>query len=151
MGKGKRHDVAMTPDEMAATLVAGHTMSLATIAVDGWPHVTAVWYAFVDGAIVFMTHHGSQKHRNLQRDNRVVGLVEAGRVYEQLRGVQFRGVAQEVLDDATRVKLASAITVKYHDEPPGDLASSIRRRAVYVVTLQSHASWDHRKLAEPGW
>ena len=58
-----------------------------------------MWYALVDDQIVFMTHRGSQKHHNLQRDHRVAGLVEQGRRYEQLRGVQFRGLARETIDE----------------------------------------------------
>jgi nitroimidazol reductase NimA-like FMN-containing flavoprotein (pyridoxamine 5'-phosphate oxidase superfamily) len=136
----------MTAAEVSDLLTAGRTLSLATIGADGWPHVTAMWYALVDDAIVFMTHRGSQKHRNLLRDNRIVGVIEAGDVYEQLRGVQFRGYATEITDQQLRVQLAAAVTAKNSPPVPTDLAQRIARRAVYKAAIVSHASWDHRKL-----
>ena len=142
----KRPDVAMNPAEVTQLLDAGYSISLTTIGADGWPHLTAMWYALVDDQIVFMTHRGSQKHYNLQRDHRVVGLVEQGRRYEQLRGVQFRGLARETIDEPARVELAAPLDRKYSQHPPPDLAHTIRRRAVYTVTVLATSSWDHRKL-----
>lgn len=141
----------MNAAEVTDMLTAGHTMSLATIGADGWPHITAMWYVLVEGRIVFMTHRGSQKHRNLQRDNRVVGLVEMGRVYEQLRGVQIRGFALETTDEPTSLTLASELNRKYSYDTRSVLAHEIRRRAVYTVTVVSNSSWDHRKLGAPLW
>lgn len=127
----------MTAPEVAELLTGGHTLALATIGGDGWPHVTAMWYAFVDDSVAFMTHRGSQKHRNLQRDNRIVGLVEVDHVYEDLRGVQFRGHAQEVIDPQHRFELAAAITGKYSPTVAPDLAERIARRAVYQAVIVS--------------
>jgi PPOX class probable F420-dependent enzyme len=139
----------MTDAEISELLSVGRTLALATLGVDGWPHVTAMWYATVNDSIAFMTHRSSQKHRNLRRDNRIVGLVDTGNTYDQLRGVQFRGRAHEVTDPGNRLTLAAAITAKYQQAVPPDLAERIANRVVYSVEIESRASWDHRKLGEP--
>jgi PPOX class probable F420-dependent enzyme len=146
MARGDRARVAMTSAEAAELMSAGRKLALATVGVDGWPHLTAMWYAVVDGSITFMTYRRSQKHRNLQRDNRIVGLIEAGEAYGELRGVQFRGRAHEVSDDLHRLELAAAVTGKYQQSVPPDLAQRIENRVVYLVDIDSRASWDHRKL-----
>ena len=45
-----RDRIKMTPEEVDAFLHERHTMSIATIAPDGRPHVVAMWYGFLDGA-----------------------------------------------------------------------------------------------------
>ncbi|MGV0792945.1 pyridoxamine 5'-phosphate oxidase family protein [Mycolicibacterium sp. XJ1819] len=146
MSGGERAKVAMTAVEVAEFLAVGHTLALATIGPDGWSHVTAMWYAMVNDAVVFMTHRGSQKHRNLLRDNRIVGLVEDGHEYAELRGVQFRARATEICDEEQRLTLAGAVTRKYRQGVAADLAQRIAKRAVYRAEIVSTASWDHRKL-----
>lgn len=136
----------MTLAETAELISTGRKLAIATVGRDNWPHMTAMWFAAVGDAITFMTHRRSQKHLNLQRDNRIVGMVEGGNTYDQLRGVQFRGYAHEVVDHERRLELASAITEKYQGAVPPDLSQRIANRVVYLVEIVSRASWDHTKL-----
>jgi PPOX class probable F420-dependent enzyme len=63
----------MTEAEARAFLAADppHTGKLATVRVDGRPHVAPIWFAFdVDGSIVFTTGAETLKGRSLRRDPR---------------------------------------------------------------------------------
>ena len=64
----------MTEAEIRSFMGSGSkTGKLATVRVDGSPHVTPIWFTFDDatGDLVFMTLHASLKARNLQRDPRI--------------------------------------------------------------------------------
>jgi PPOX class probable F420-dependent enzyme len=141
----------MTDDEVAQFLDLRLTMSLATNGRDGWPHVVAMWYGFIDGAVGFLTFRNAQKYRNIQRDPRVSCLVEDGDTYADLRGVLLRGRAVVVDDDEQRMSWATSVTERY--QGPLDRAgiesvrASIAKRVVLRVDVDNVASWDHRKLS----
>jgi general stress protein 26 len=69
---------------------------VATIAKDGHPHLTTLWYAPYGDGVVFETCGKSQKVVNLRRDPRIFVRCEAGRGYDELRGVSIRGRAELV-------------------------------------------------------
>jgi PPOX class probable F420-dependent enzyme len=150
-GSASRLAVAMTDDEVAQFLDLRLTMSLATNGRDGWPHVVAMWYGFIDGAVGFLTFRNAQKYRNIQRDPRVSCLVEDGDTYADLRGVLLRGRAVVVDDDEQRMSWATSVTERY--QGPLDRAgiesvrASIAKRVVLRVDVDNVASWDHRKLS----
>jgi PPOX class probable F420-dependent enzyme len=67
----------MTPDEICEFLTHGtRTAKLATISADGAPHVMPVWFVLDGEQLVFTTHAGSVKGRNLRRDPRVALVVD---------------------------------------------------------------------------
>jgi PPOX class probable F420-dependent enzyme len=67
----------MTPDEIREFLTHGtRTAKLATISADGAPHVMPVWFVLDGEQLVFTTHAGSVKGRNLRRDPRVALVVD---------------------------------------------------------------------------
>src|SRR6201998_3663741 len=98
MGTNQRASIVMSEDEVADFVVRSRTGTLATVGADGHPHLTAMWYAVVDGEIWLETKAKSQKAVNLTRDPRVSFLIEDGNTYDTLRGVSFEGVAQ-IVDD----------------------------------------------------
>ena len=98
MGTNQRASIVMSEAEIADFVVKSRTGTLATIGPDGQPHLTAMWYAVVDGEIWLETKAKSQKAVNLKRDPRVSFLIEDGDTYDTLRGVSFEGVA-EIVDD----------------------------------------------------
>ena len=138
----------MGDSEIRDLLTHCRTMTLVTNGRDGWPHATAMWFAVHDGRVTFMAYRRSQKCRNLDRDDRVTCMVEAGSSYTELRGVQLRGRASEVAADE-RLAFACTIAQRYSDRPvdPDDVARQLRSRIVYSVDVANTASWDHRKLA----
>ena len=55
----KRRDlIRMTEEEERAFLAEGHTLQIATIGRDGFPHLVAMWYTVKDGVIVPRYSHG---------------------------------------------------------------------------------------------
>ncbi len=67
-------------------LEAPHFAVIATIANDGVPHQTVVWYAVDGDDIVFSVPKGTMKHRNLARDARMSICMEDGFRYVSLSG-----------------------------------------------------------------
>jgi PPOX class probable F420-dependent enzyme len=63
-----------------------HFAVAATIASDGMPHQTVIWYALDADELVFNIPKGSLKHKHLQRDPRVSLCVEDGYRYVTLTG-----------------------------------------------------------------
>src|SRR3954464_6423254 len=95
----KRRDlIKLTDDELDAFLQRRQTMNIATYNHDGTIHLVAMWYGFYDGKPAFETFTKSQKVLNLRRDNRITALVEDGKEYEKLRGLELVGTA-DVVDD----------------------------------------------------
>lgn len=143
-----RMDDAEARDLLAAP---GQTMTVATLAADGRPHLTAVWYGFAeDGTLGFTTPSASQKVRNLQRDPRITVLVEAGDRHGELRGVQLVGTAQ--LSSALPMKLAlsRSIAARYPALVHRDPERAMSARTAVLIDVTAVSSWDHRKLPAPG-
>ncbi len=92
MGTKQRADIVMSEAEIADFVNSSRTGTLATIGPDGQPHLTAMWYAVIDGEIWLETKAKSQKAVNLRRDPRVSFLLEDGDTYDTLRGVSFEAL-----------------------------------------------------------
>ncbi len=141
----------MTEAEVDAFLEEQRTMAVATIGADGRPHVVAMWYAFVDGALCFWTFAKSQKVVNLRRDNRITCLVEDGDVYANLRGVELiaRAHISDDEDDVLRFGVVEA--ERYQNMPANDamiaaVKKMANKRVVVRLEIERAVSWDHRKL-----
>ena len=66
----------MISEEQAAFLAEANVAILSTVDGKGRPHAAPVWYLFDDGEIVVSTGHGSQKHRNVERNPEVALTVD---------------------------------------------------------------------------
>lgn len=153
MGTKQRAQIIMTDAEIADFIAAERTGTLATIGRDGQPHLTAMWYAVLDGEIWLETKAKSQKAVNLRRDPRVSFLVEAGQTYDTLRGASFEGVAEIVDDPATLLRVGISVWERYtgpytEEMRPGVDAMMNNRVAVRIAAARTR-SWDHRKLGLP--
>lgn len=143
--------IRMTDAEVEAFLQEQRTMSIATIARDGRPHLIAMWYAFLDGLPCFWTFAKSQKVVNLRRDPRITAMVEAGDTYAELRGIELIGHAEitgeedevlrfgvEEFERYQGVKMTEALL-------PG-VQKMAAKRVVVKIRAERIVSWDHRKL-----
>lgn len=145
----------MSEAEISAFLAEAHSLQVATLGKDGAPHLTTVWFAVHDGAILFETYGKSQKVVNLLRDPRIAVLAEDGRTYDQLRGVSINGTAEVIEDNPERTALMRVL-VDHHF--PGQAAKSLdemaarmaEKRVVIRVKPDKIMSWDHRKLGGKG-
>ncbi len=146
----KRKEIAMTLEEAKRFLQERHTMSVATIGPDGWPHVVAMFYGFLGDQPAFWTYRRAQKVMNLRRDPRITLLVEAGERYEELRGLQIKGRARILEDSGSVARVGESVYERYMG-PLDDLARQAvakmgQKRVAVVIDSQRLVSWDHRKL-----
>jgi PPOX class probable F420-dependent enzyme len=63
-----------------------HFAVVSTIASDGMPHQTVMWYRLDGDRLLLSTPFNSLKHKHLKRDNRISVCVEKGYAYVTLTG-----------------------------------------------------------------
>ncbi|MFC9898196.1 pyridoxamine 5'-phosphate oxidase family protein [Nocardia sp. NPDC127579] len=153
MGVNQRAQIVMSDTEITEFLQRSRVATLATLSAQGTPHLTAMWYAVLDGEIWFETKAKSQKAVNLRRDPRVTVMIEAGDTYDQLRGVSFEGTA-EIVDDPERlfavgVSVWERYTGPYSEEMRPFVEQMLHKRVAVRVAADRIRSWDHRKLGLP--
>jgi len=77
--------------------------ALATLDKNGFPHVVAMNYFYIDGAIYMTSYGKAQKVVNIRRNSKVGVMVETGRSYGELQGVLVRGRCQ-IIEDPEQVR-----------------------------------------------
>lgn len=146
----RRASIAMSDDEVRAFLKERQVMTVATIAANGRPHLTAMWYGFLaDGAPALWTYGKSQKVVNLRRDPRITCLVEDGEAYNELRGVELRATAR-VIEDRDVVDALGLSVYERYTGPIDDGAHEVvqmmgAKRVAVRIDVERTVSWDHRK------
>ncbi|HJR23969.1 MAG TPA: PPOX class F420-dependent oxidoreductase [Acidimicrobiales bacterium] len=153
MGTNQRSQITMSHDEVVEFLEQQRVVNIATIGPTGMPHLVAMWYALVDGAIWFETKAKSQKIQNLRRDPRISCLVEAGHTYDTLRGVELEGTA-EIVEDPQRlwdvgVSVWERYNGPYSEEVKPLVEMMLTKRVAVRVQVDRMRTWDHRKLGMP--
>ncbi len=148
----RRGQIAMSDAEVADFLAASSTVTCATIARDGRPHLMPLWYVVREGGLWSWTYAKSQKVRNLERDPRCTLQVEAGSAYDELRGVMIEADAVIHRDLKTVAGVGAELAERYGGAVPAPEArAAIQAQAVKRVALEFQprrtATWDHRKLA----
>lgn len=153
----RRDQIRMSDAAIAELLSGRHTMTVATLDVEGRPHLVAMWYALVGGErwpdadIAFWTYGRSQKVVNLRRDPRITCLVETGHAYDELRGVQIAGRAEISDDPDAVVEVGAGVYRRYQgrevDEDVREgLAQMGAKRVAVRIIPDEVVSWDHRLL-----
>jgi nitroimidazol reductase NimA-like FMN-containing flavoprotein (pyridoxamine 5'-phosphate oxidase superfamily) len=151
MSPNLRKQIEMTADEVTAFLNEQRTIIMCTIHPNGSVHAVPMFYGLVDGAVVVQTKARAQKVVNLRRNPRLTMLVQAGREYEELRGVELVGRG-EILEDPKELwELAVNIHTRNkgpysEDQRPVVQEAAKNRFGIRLIT-ESVVSWDHRKLA----
>ena len=149
----KRRDlVRMSDDALWKFVEEQKSLQFASINPDGTPHLVTLWFAVVDGDVVFETYTKSQKIKNLERDPRCTLLFEDGLEYNQLRGAQMKGVAELYSDDETVHELT--MHVLRRNSPAGAPEEALEKvsraqapkKTGVRVKIQKIISWDHSKL-----
>ncbi|MFD4351655.1 pyridoxamine 5'-phosphate oxidase family protein [Nocardia sp. NPDC058518] len=155
MGVKQRAAVQMSADEIAQFLDRSRVLTLATLDVEGKPHLTAMWFGHIDGKIYFETKAKSQKATNLRRNPTLTCMAEAGDTYDQLRGVSIEGTAHLIEDPADEEYWNAGIDVfrryvgPYTEQARPLVESMMHNRIVVRVEPTRIRSWDHRKLGLP--
>jgi PPOX class probable F420-dependent enzyme len=152
MGTNQRAQITMSPDEVAAFLERSRTATVASVGPDGMPHLVAMWYGVIGGAVYIETKSKSQKAVNLRRDPRMVFMVEAGHSYDTLRGVSLEGdctIIEEADGEeywAAAVSVYERYTGPYAEDARPVVEFMMSKRIVVKLVPQRIRSWDHRKL-----
>lgn len=151
VSKNRRDAIRMTADEIEAFIESHKSLQVGTIEADGSVHLSTLWFAVVDGRIVFETYTKSQKIKNLERDSRITVLLEDGTVYEKLRGVMIKGNARLVSDPNEVHPLALAVMRRNQPDIPEELLDKAAetmaaKRTAVVIEPRKVISWDHTKL-----
>lgn len=73
-------------DQQREFLSEVHFAVVATIASDGMPHQTVMWYELDGDGVLLNTPYDSLKHRHLKRDPRISVCVEKAYTYVTLKG-----------------------------------------------------------------
>ncbi len=150
----RRGQIEMSPEEIRKFIGESKTAILVSNGPGGYPHPMPMWFAFGDdGSLSMTTYARSQKVMNLRRDPRVAVLVEAGEVYQELRGVVMYARA-EVIDDVERVIDTLLAANKMHAGGDPEATRAIRegmrknasKRVLIRVRPERIVSWDHAKL-----
>lgn len=153
MGNNQRAQITMSESETATFLERSRIANLATIGLDGRPHLVAMWYGLIDGEVWFETKSKSQKAVNLRRDPRVTMLVEDGLTYDTLRGVSIEGRAEIVDDPASIRSVGISVWERYTGPYSDDVAPLVdqmmNKRIAVRIAVDRVRSWDHRKLGLP--
>jgi nitroimidazol reductase NimA-like FMN-containing flavoprotein (pyridoxamine 5'-phosphate oxidase superfamily) len=165
----RREQIKMDGDEAAAFLAQERTAVCATLGPRGWPHLMPLWYVLRERAggrpgpqLWSWTYAASQKVRNLERDPRATLEVEAGELYQELRGVMLECEVAIHRDLEIVKALGHEIFARYaaprgepggrdSDPLPAEVGEVVDQQAAKRVALQfielDRVTWDHRKLA----
>ena len=147
----RREQVVMTEQEMWGFIETQKSIQVCTINKDGSPHLTVLWFAIRDGAIVLETFTKSQKIVNLKRNPKMAVLLEDGDSYEELRGVSINCEADLVEDYETVHDMHVDVVVRNtpgvtREQAAEFTAEMSKKKTVIRVWPQKVMSWDHRKL-----
>jgi PPOX class probable F420-dependent enzyme len=160
----RRDQIVMTPAEQLELLESERVVTCSTIGPRGWPHSMPLWFTLREPEgevrpdappkeVWVWTYAKSQKVRNLERDPRATLLIETGREYVELRGIQIEARAELIRDTERVFEFAKELTLRYSDgieTIEGDAAAALQAQAPKRVAIRFEpvrvASWDHRKL-----
>ncbi|NBE55031.1 pyridoxamine 5'-phosphate oxidase family protein [Streptomyces boluensis] len=146
--------IMMTTDERDAFLAEQRTCRVATVAADGAPHASTLWFHWDGTALWLYSITRSKRWSDLRGDPRIAVVVDAGVEYGELRGVELSGTVEFVGETPRTGEPCPELT-----EPERQFARknfSIEemphdgRHAWARLVPDSIVSWDFRKLAALG-
>ena len=150
----------LTAEETDEFLKNERTLVLSSLKKDGAPVAHALWFTYVDGAIYVNIQRRSFKYQNIQRDDRVCCLVEAGETYFDLKGVMIQGRAATVEDPALMERVRAAGDEKNArigsgmEEMPGWFSGSRTRRldrgdrVMLRISMDKVTTWNFAQVRE---
>jgi nitroimidazol reductase NimA-like FMN-containing flavoprotein (pyridoxamine 5'-phosphate oxidase superfamily) len=147
----RRGSIALTDPEKEAFLNDSWTLQVASIGPRGFPHLVAMWYVVIDGAIHFTTFRKSQKVLNLQRNPKCSVMLESGRQYAELKGLVIEGNGVITDDTQFTASVMAQVGAKYNgipvptETPEAALTVASKRVVIRIDPVEIY-SWDHAKL-----
>lgn len=148
--------VRMTEEDAWRFISENHRMSFSSNGPRGFPHVIAVWYVVRGRKIAFWSFEKSQKIRNIERDQQVSGLIEAGTHPWNLRGVLLECRANLVSQPERVRAIGAEVLVAAEGMNPDDISNrtldglGAPKRIGVELEVVRLISWDHRQV-NGGW
>src|SRR5690348_9951695 len=113
----RREQIRMSEGEVAAFLRDQLVAPVATLGPEGRPYLVSVFFVRRGAGVATWSYGKSQKVVNLRRDPRASVLVEAGKAYDELRGVSME-CDVEIVEDLERiVVIGMELTGRMVDNP----------------------------------
>ena len=145
--------IAMTPDEIGAFLSSQRVCRVATIGAQDRPHVAPLWFVWDGSALWLYSIVKSQRWTDIQGRPQVAIVIDAGREYIELHGVEISGTA-EVVGEAPRMSapdydLARPEVLFARKYFGSDTFVPDGKHGWLRVTPEKMTSWDFRKLYPP--
>jgi hypothetical protein len=141
--------IAMDDAEVDAFLALERTCRVATVGADGTPHVMPMWFVWQDGSVWLNSIVRSQRWTDLTRTPDVAVVIDAGTEFHELRGVEVRGVIEQVGDvprtDRPDPELAEPERLMGRKYAPSGEFHPDGRHAWLRVRPRKVVSWDFRK------
>jgi nitroimidazol reductase NimA-like FMN-containing flavoprotein (pyridoxamine 5'-phosphate oxidase superfamily) len=150
----------MSQAEIEEFLDGARTLIFVTTKKDGAPVAHPLWFSRVGGHLYVNIRTDSLKWKNVQRDDRVCCVAEAGESYFALRGVMIQGRATPVEDEAELERELAAREAKAGrigsgmEEMPGWFQQSRDRRrsrgdrVMLRISMDKVFSWDFGQTRE---
>lgn len=141
----------MSDDLLGVRQVFGDasTCRVASVRVDGGPHVAARWFVWIDDAVWVSTRVGDATWEHAVRDPRLCLLIDRGRTWSELAGVRIDGVAEAFPAEHPDLRAPmSSWHEKYRQHLTGDgfeaLTSTVPALGFLRVVPARVETWDHR-------
>jgi nitroimidazol reductase NimA-like FMN-containing flavoprotein (pyridoxamine 5'-phosphate oxidase superfamily) len=142
--------IALSDAERDEFLAATRTCRVASVGRDG-PHVSPLWFVWLDGALWLHSLSRSQRWADLMRDPRVAVVVDDGEEYMELRGVELRGevtvVGEVPRTRAEEVPELSAVEAAFAAKYLGGNEFGYDGKHAWLrLDPAKIVSWDFRKI-----
>jgi nitroimidazol reductase NimA-like FMN-containing flavoprotein (pyridoxamine 5'-phosphate oxidase superfamily) len=142
--------IALSDAERDEYLAAARTCRVASVGPTG-PHVSPLWFVWLDGALWLHSLSRSQRWADLMRDPRVAVVVDDGHEYMELRGVELRGevavVGEVPRTGAEEVPELSAVEAAFAAKYLGGGEFGYDGKHAWLrLDPAKIVSWDFRKI-----
>ncbi len=138
-----RSVLRMTDEELEAFLVRERTVRVATVSASGEPHVSPLWYVWLDGAMYFNSLKRSRRGRDLSHGSRVSACVDAGREYGELHGAVLYGALEPIEDPELGARIRKLFGEKYWG---GIDIPEVKSHTWFELRPDEIVSWDFKKI-----
>ena len=141
--------ISMTPEERDEYLRSERVCRVASVGAEGNPHVTPLWFVW-DGTDVWLNSIvKSQRWVDVQRHPKIALVVDAGRDFFELHGVEIEGtvtVVGEVPREATPHAELAPIELEFARKYANSETFHVDGRHGWLrVSPTKITSWDFRK------
>lgn len=140
-----RSVLRMTSEELESFLRRERTARVATVSVDGEPHVSPLWFVWDDGTMYFNSLKRSRRGRDLEHGSSVSACVDAGHEYGELHGAVLYGTLEPVADAAVSARVRKLFGDKYWS---GMEIPEVRSHTWFALRPERVVSWDFKKIPQ---